>query len=161
MARELHGGGSERQLAEIALGLDRSRFTPYAGTFHLSGLRADQLRAAGVPVIHFPVTSFRSFGALAGAWNLASFIRAQKIRLVHAFDAPLAVFATPVVRYLTRAAMLTSQRGNRDLTPEYRRLLGWTDRRADAIVVNCDYLKRHLIDDERVRESVVHVCRNG
>lgn len=161
LARELHGGGSERQLAEIALGLDRSRFEPYAGTFRPTGLRADQLRAEGVPVIHFPVKSFRSRGALTGAWNLARFIRGHGIRLVHAFDAPLAVFSTPVTRYLTRAAMLTSQRGDRALTPEYRRLLRWTDRRVDGIVVNCEYLKRHLIEDEGVRESLVQVCRNG
>jgi glycosyltransferase involved in cell wall biosynthesis len=161
LARELHGGGSERQLAEIALGLDRSRFEPYVGTFHATGLRADQLRAAGVPVIHFPVRSFRSPAAVAGAWNLTRFIRSRGVKLVHAFDAPLAVFATPVTRYFTRAAMLTSQRGHRDLTPEYRRLLRWTDRRADGIVVNCEYLKRHLIDEEGVHESLVQVCHNG
>jgi L-malate glycosyltransferase len=161
LLRELHGGGSERQLAEIALGLDRSRFEPYAGAFHPVGLRADQLRAAGVPVIHFPVKSFRSPSALAGAWSLARFIRTRGIRLVHAFDAPLAVFATPVTRYLTRAAMLTSQRGHRDLTPEYGKLLRWTDRRVDGIVVNCEYLKQHLIQDEGVRESLVQVCPNG
>jgi len=161
MARELDTGGSERQLTEIALGLDRSRFEPYVGVFRPDGLRGEQLRAAGVPVIHFPVYSFRSAGALAGAWKLARFIRSRGIDVVHAFDAPLAVFATPVTRYLTRAAMLTSQRGHRDLTPEYRKLLRWTDRRVNGMVVNCEYLKRHLIEDEGVRESLVHVCPNG
>jgi glycosyltransferase involved in cell wall biosynthesis len=165
MARELHGGGSERQLTEIALGLrlnvDPSRFEPYVGTFRPNGLRGDQLRAAGVPILELPVYSFRSTASLTGAWNLARFIRARRIRLVHAFDAPLATFATPVTRFLTSAKMLTSQRGHRDLTPEYRKLLRWTDRKVDGIVVNCDYLKRHLTEDEGVRESLVHVCRNG
>lgn len=161
MARELDGGGSERQLTEIALGLDRSRFAPCVGTFRPNGLRGEQLRAAGVPVIHFPVQSFRSRGALTGAWQLARFIRSRKIRLVHAFDAPLATFATPVVHYFTAAVMLTSQRGHRNLTPEYHRLLRWTDRLTKGIVVNCEYLKHYLIDEEGVRQSLVHVCRNG
>jgi glycosyltransferase involved in cell wall biosynthesis len=161
MARELDSGGSERQLTEIALGLDRSRFEPHVGTFRPNGLRGDQLRAAGVPILELPVYSFRSTAALTGAWNLASFIRTRRIRLVHAFDAPLAAFATPVTRFLTSAKMLTSQRGHRDLTPEYRKLLRWTDRKADGIVVNCEYLKRYLTQDEGVRESLVQVCRNG
>src|ERR1700733_207740 len=94
MARELEAGGSERQLSEIAQGLDRSRFEPYVGAFRPNGLRGEQLRAAGVPVVHFPVYSFRSTGALTGALQLARFIRRQGIRLVHAFDNPLAVYAT-------------------------------------------------------------------
>jgi hypothetical protein len=110
MSLELEAGGSQRQLTEIALGLDRARFDPYVGTFRAKGLREDQLRAAGVPIIHFPVYSFRSLGAIEGAWRLARFIRSRNIRLVHTFDAPLTVFATPVVRYLTSAVMLSSQR---------------------------------------------------
>ena len=161
LARELEAGGSERQLAETALGLDRSRFDPYVGTFRPHSARADQLRAAGIPVIHFPVYSFRSRGALVGAWRLARFIRAKKIQLVHTFDAPLTAFATPVVRYLTRALMVSSQRGHRQITPEYARLLRWTDRRVDGIVVNCQFLKRYLIEEEHVAERLVRVSYNG
>lgn len=161
MARELHQGGSERQLAEIALTLDRARFEPRVGTFRPQGLRGDQLRAAGVPVVQFPVYSFRSRAALAGVWQLARYIRHHNIRLVHAFDAPLAVYATPVVRYLTPALMVSSQRGHRELTSEYRKLLRWTDKLVDGIVVNCQYVKTHLTNDERVPERLIHVCYNG
>jgi L-malate glycosyltransferase len=161
MARELEAGGSERQLTEIALGLDRSRFEPYVGTFRPKGLRGDDLRAAGVPVVHLPVYSFRSRAALAGAWQLARLIRSRGIRLVHTFDAPLTVYATPVVRYFTKAVMLSSQRGRRELTPEYHKLLRWTDARVDGIIVNCQYLKRQLMEDERVPEPLIRVCYNG
>src|SRR5580700_6208209 len=119
MARELHQGGSERQMAETALGLDRNRFEPHVGSFRPQGIRGDQLRAAGVPIIHLPVYSFRSPAAVSGLWQLARYIRRHKIRLVHTFDAPLTVYATPAVRYLTPAKMLSSQRGHRNLTPEF------------------------------------------
>src|SRR5579872_1941834 len=112
LAREIDAGGTERQLVETALGLDRTRFEPYVGTFRPSAVRADQLRAGGVPLVHFPVYSFRSTMAVVCAWRLARFIHRRGIRLVHAFDAPTAVFATPVTRYLTSAVMLTSQRGH-------------------------------------------------
>src|SRR5205814_1501511 len=119
------------------------------------------LRAGGVPVVHLPVHSFRSPAALASVFRLARYIRHHHIQLVHAFDAPLTFFATPVVRYLTSAVMLSSQRGHRELTPEFRKLLRWTDRRVDGIVVNCRYVKSHLIDDEHIPERLIQVCYNG
>ncbi len=161
LARELHQGGSERQMTEIALGLDRARFEPHVGTFRPEGLRGDELRTAGVPVAHLSVYSFQSPAALAGAWQLARYIRRHHIQLVHSFDAPLTVFAMPVVRYFTSAVAVSSQRGHRDLTPKLRRLVRWTDHVVDGIVVNCEYMKSHLIQDEQVAERLVHVCYNG
>ncbi len=161
LARELHLGGSERQLAEIALGLDRSRFEPHVGAFRPEGLRGDELRSAGVPVVHFPVYSFRSRAALSCAWKLARYVRRHDIRLVHAFDAPMAVYSAPVVKFLTSAAAVSSQRGHRSLTPEFRRLLRLTDHLVDGVVVNCEYLRRHLIQEEKVAARLVHVCPNG
>ena len=161
LARELHLGGSERQLAEIAMGLDRSRFEPHVGTFRPQGLRGDDLRAAGIPIAHFPVYSFRSRAALAGVWGLARYIHRNHICLVHAFDAPLSVYSVLVARFFTSAVVVSSQRGHRSLTPEYRKLLRLTDRLVDGIVVNCDYLKRHLIEEEHARGPLIHVCYNG
>jgi L-malate glycosyltransferase len=161
MARELDLGGSERQMTEIALGLDRNRFDPHVGAFRPQGLRADDLRAAGVPVMHLPVYSFRSAAALRGVWQLASYIRRHKIRLVHTFDAPTTVYAAAVTHYLTSAVSVSSQRGHRGLTPEMRRLLRWTDRLVDGVVVNCEYLNSHLVRDEGVPAKRVHVCYNG
>ena len=45
MVRELHHGGSERQMTETALALDRTRFEPHVGAFIAGGSRADELRA--------------------------------------------------------------------------------------------------------------------
>ncbi len=161
MARELNQGGSERQLTEIALGLDRARFEPFVGAFRPQGFRGDQLRAAGVPVIQFPVYSFRSRAALSGIWQLARFIHRRNIRLVHTFDAPTTAYATPITRFLTRALMLSSQRGHREITPEYRKLLRWTDKHVNGIVVNCEYVKTHLIRDESVPDRLIRLCYNG
>ena len=162
MARELHHmGGSERQMTEIALALDRSRFEPHVGTFRPKGLRGDQLIAAGVPVVQFPVYSFRSWAAIAGVRQMARYVSRHGIRLVHSFDAPLTAYAMPVAKYFTSAKAVSSQRGHRGLTPEYRRLLRWTDRIVDGVVVNCQYLKRYLIEEEKVPEPLIHVCCNG
>jgi L-malate glycosyltransferase len=161
LARELHQGGSERQLTEVALGLDRARFDPHVGAFRPTGMRGDELRNAGIPTVHFPVYSFRSAAAVAGFWWLVRYIHRHNIHIVHAFDAPLTVYAMPVVRYFTSAVAISSQRGHRDLAPALRSLVRWTDRMVDGVVVNCKYLKSHLINDEQVAEGLVYTCYNG
>src|ERR1035441_10310983 len=79
MVRELNLGGTERQTAGIAKALDRSRSDPPAGCFRPAGLRADDLRAAGMPIVHFPVPSLAS---VKGALRIAAYVREQNIRLV-------------------------------------------------------------------------------
>jgi len=162
LARELDLGGSERQLTEIAKSLDRSRFEPHVGCFRPEGMRGRELAAAGVPIAHFPVTSLTSPDAWAGAWDLVRYVRRFRIRLVHTFDYPLTAFAVPVARLFTRAAVLSSQRSHRELIPpRYRRVVRMTDHLADAVVANCEFIGRHLEQDEQVPACRIRLCHNG
>ncbi len=162
MTHSLGIGGSERQMAEVAKALDRSRFEAHAGCFHAEGMRANELRASGVPILELPVTSFASYSAVEGARLLLRYIREHEIELVHSFDVPLNVFAAPVGWLARKPVVLTSQRAHRLLTPGlYHRLLRVTDRLTDGIVVNCEFMRRHLLEDEKVPARMVHLCYNG
>jgi len=162
LARELDLGGSERQMTEIAKTLDRSRFSPHVGCFRPHGMRGAELSATGVPIVQFPVDSFVSLNALSQALKLRSHIRRLGIRLIHTFDYPLTLFAVPVARWFTPAVVVSSQRSHRSLIPaKYRRWIQMTDRVADAIVVNCDFVRRHLESDEGVPASRIRLCYNG
>ena len=162
MSLALDQGGSERQLAETAKALDRSKFQPHVGCLRPEGMRAEELRAWGVPVVHFPIESYASPGAISGAWRLARYIRTKGIRLVHTFDYPLTAFAVPVARYFTPAAVLSSQRAHRELVPRsYLRIIRATDRMVNAIVVNCEFLRQHLEQDEHVPHGRIELCYNG
>lgn len=160
LARELGIGGSERQLAVTAMSLDRSRFEPHVGCFH-EGFRADELRAAGVPVVRFPVTSFKSPSAFSGARKMGEYLKEHGIELVHTFDTPLNVFGVPVACAYRTPVVLSSQRAHRELSGRFRHLLRITDRMADGIVVNCESVKRQLIAEERVPADRIQVCHNG
>jgi len=162
MVHRLDLGGSERQMAEVGKSIDRSRFEPHVGTFHPEGIRGDELRAAGVPILHLPVTSFASPSALRGGLALIRYIRQRNIRLVHTFDVPLNVFGVPFARMAHRPVVLSSQRAHRNLTPGiYTQLLRITDNMVDGIVVNCLHMRDHLTADERVRPELIHLCYNG
>jgi len=162
LARELDLGGSERQLTEIAKTLDRSRFEPHVGCFRPHGIRGAELAASGVPIVHFPVDSLASLGALSEASKLSRYIRRRCIRLVHTFDYPLTLFAVPLARWSTRAVVVSSQRSHRSLIPpKYRPFMRITDRIADAVVVNCEYVRRHLENGEGVPGHRIRLCYNG
>ena len=162
MVRELGIGGSERQLVETALCLQGSRFVPHVGCFRPNGLRTQDLVQAGIPILHLPIQSFRSRGALKGAQQLVQYIRDQHIQIVHSFDAPLNIFAAPVVRLAAAAYVITSQRGDRDLTGRAMKwLLRVTDRMTDAVVVNCKWMRRYLLEQEGVAKSKVRLCYNA
>jgi len=159
MVRELNLGGSERQMAEIAKALDRTQFDPRAGCFRPAGLRGDELRAAGVPVVHFPVPSMLT---VKGAFEIGAYIRKHGIRLVHTFDTPANVYGVPAARMAGCPVVVSSQRVDRSLWPLVERYaLRLTDHLVDAVVVNCEFMRRHMRDEEKMPARRIHLCYNG
>jgi glycosyltransferase involved in cell wall biosynthesis len=162
MARELGLGGTERQMTEIALSMDRSRFQPHVGCFRPEGIRGDELRTAGIPVAQFAVRSFYRPSAWTAARAMGLYLRRHNIDLVHTFDVPLNLFGVPTARAFRTPVVISSQRAYRQLTPwMFRPFLQLTDHLVDGVVVNCEAMRRHLVTDERVPAGLVHVCYNG
>lgn len=162
MVRELGSGGTERQLTQTARFLDRSRFEVHVACFLDDGFRARELRAEGIPVIRFPVRSFRSFSTVRPLLDFGAYLRRHRIALVHTFDYPANTFGVPAARLFRVPAVLSSQRGSRDLVPAgYRHILRLTDRMVDGLVVNCEDLRRHLTAEEGVRPGLIQLCYNG
>jgi L-malate glycosyltransferase len=161
MARELGVGGSERQLAATARALDRERFRPHVACFR-SGMRSSELQDAGVPVIELPVRSLHKPSAVAGARLLRRYLKDHRIQLVHTFDTPANLFGVPVACLAGIPVVLSSQRAHRDLSPPMtRRLLSIAHRMADAVVVNCESLARHMTEDQGLDCARVMLCYNG
>lgn len=155
-------GGSERQLTETAKALDPVRFNVYVGAFHATGLRAGELEAKAIPVVEIPVTSFGNASVIQGAIALRRYVKQHGIRLAHSFDVPLSAFLPFAFPVRPRPIILTSQRAHRELAPRlHRSLLRVSDRLTDGIVVNCEFVRRHLIEDEHVRPELIHLCYNG
>lgn len=162
MCRELGIGGSERQLAEIAKALDRSRFEPHVACLWADGMRGDELRAAGVPILELRIHSFLRPEAIGAVWRLGRYIRRRRIQLVHTFDAPMNILGAPVAHLLRVPVTLSSQRATRALvTHKERHALRLTDRMVDGVVVNCLDMRRQLIEEERLPARLIHLCYNG
>jgi len=159
--RELNLGGIERDVTQMALKIDRSRFAPHVASYQTSGFRFEELQDAGVPFLHVPITSLKSPAAVSAALRMRRYIRERGIRLVHAYDAS-AVFVAPIARAVGVPAVLSSTLGNRNLLDaRTRRQVRWTDKIVDSIVVNCEAMRRHMIDDEHVAGERIELCFNG
>ena len=162
MARELGLGGTERQLAETALALDRARFDPHVGCFTDGGFRARELREAAVPIFEVGLNSLMPRSAVAGARRLGAYLKQHQISLVHAFDVPADLFAVPVARFYRTPAVLSSMRAHRSLTPgATRQLLRATDHMVNAIVVNSRSVARELEREDGVAPARIRLAYNG
>jgi glycosyltransferase involved in cell wall biosynthesis len=162
MVRELTVGGCERDLTKLAKHLDREQYTPYVGCFLPDGVRADELREAGIPIVVFPVRSFYGFSTLRAARMMRKFLRERQIQVVHPFDVPTDIFAVPVAHFCRVPVVLSCQLSFRNMyTPIYRRALKWTDPLADRIVVNSEAVRQSLITGEGLPPKRVSLCYNG
>jgi glycosyltransferase involved in cell wall biosynthesis len=161
MTRALSEGGCERDLARLALKLDRSRFEPHVGCFR-DGVRTAEIEAAGVPILRLPVTSFRNRTCVAGALQMGSYVREHQIRLMHAFDVPMDLFAAPVARRYGVPVVVTSQLSFRALCSRGTRLaLRFTDYLSNRVVVNSRAVGDSLERDYGIPGEKVFLCYNG
>lgn len=154
-------GGTERQLVETAISLDRRFFVPHVGAFHAHGMRARELAKAGVPVVEFPVRSFLAPSALSVARSYVGWLRRNRIVLVHAFDPASVVFGVPLAKVAGVPVALSSQRGERRFASwQHRRLLRIADVLATGVVANSQFM-RHMLGEYGVSAERVSVCYNG
>jgi glycosyltransferase involved in cell wall biosynthesis len=159
--RELGSGGIERDVAKLALALPPDKFTPYVAAYKPEGARYEELKRAGVPMLHMDLSSIASMKAVRAALQLRSIIRQKRIAVVHAFDAS-AVFVVPLARALRVPVVLSSMLGSRSLLDaKSQKQLQFTDRLVDAVLVNCEAMRRHLVDDWSVPAQRIELCYNG
>ncbi len=162
MSRELGVGGTERQLVQTALTLDRTRFEPHVACFDARGFRAATLREAGIPVLELPVRSLMGWSAVDGALRLGRYLRAHRIQVAHAFDVPMDIFGVPVARFFRTPVVISSQRAPRTLTPgRHTRMLRLTDRMVDAVVVNSHAVEQELTSEHGVSPSLIRLWPNS
>ena len=160
--RELGVGGCERDLTRLALHLDRTVFEPHVGCFLSEGVRGEELRAAGVPIVEFPVKSFLTPQAVRGGYGAAAYMRRHGIRLIHAFDVPTSIFGIFAATFARVPARLSSALGHRDLyTRADRALLRIVDLLSTLVIVNCEAVRDDLAARHGLPRERTYLSYNG
>ncbi len=157
----LTGGGTERQLVELAKAIDKSRFEVHVFCFIDDEAKRLELLRNGVKVQVLPVRTFAGLSTVKLGFSFSRYLRRHRVRIFHAFDMPWAIFGAPVARLAGVPVVLTSCRGNRDLySPIHRRMLRVSDRFAHGIVCNAQSLVDALVN-HGLPPTLLRICHNG
>ena len=156
-----HIGGTERQVANLALGIDSSHFDLHLACLWHSGELLAELEALRAPRPEFRIGRLYSPKTLWQGFRLARYVRRNLIQIVHSFGFYPNVFTVPVARLAGASIVVASIRDTGDLlTPMQRRLEKIVCRWADCVLVNAEAIRRNLIEQGYDPTNIV-VIRNG
>ena len=161
MLTNFHIGGTERQVANLALGLDASRFDLHLACLRNSGELLQELESLPVPRPVFKIGRLYGLKTLWQAIRLARYVRRNLIQIVHSYGFYPNVFAVPAARFAGASIVVASIRDRGDiLTPAQRRLQKLVCKLADCVLVNAEAIRETLIAQGYSPDKIV-VIRNG
>jgi glycosyltransferase involved in cell wall biosynthesis len=165
-------GGTERQVTDLVLALDRTRFEPRVCCLGTGGPLESLLREADVPVEVVGLRRPRSFVHGLGAapaltrglvrlWRLVTRYRPT---IAHSFLYWSYTVGACVARAAGVPVILASRRnlGHPQAHRPAHRALSWLGNRAsDLVIVNSEAVRRHTLDTGGVAPERVVVIPNG
>jgi glycosyltransferase involved in cell wall biosynthesis len=152
-------GGAQRQLVTLASGLDRARIEPTVAVYRPFWHFRPQLERSGVTV-----RLIGSRGAKdPAAWlRFARLVRRERYDLVHSFLRTPGLMARFAVRRSAGTRVIVSERSvDLGYSPAKLVLERMAVDRADAMIVNAEAVRRHVLDTVPAWSGRVHVVHNG
>jgi L-malate glycosyltransferase len=155
-------GGSEVQACDVGL-----RLAERGHSLSFVSFIAEGPLAAGVSRIPrkvFPLRSLTSFRGCAQFVRFASYLKRERVEVVHAHDLYSNLFAVPAAR-LAGVPIVVSSR--RDLsnwtwyTPTKRKILRHVQERGTHIVANAQAIKKDLVETDGFSPDKIMVIQNS
>jgi len=154
-------GGTERQVVNLALGFDRSRFDLHLACLRNKGELLEEIEPLPIPRPVFDIGRLYGPRTLWQAIRLALYIRRNRIQIAHTYGFYPNVFAVPAARIAGASIVVASIRDRGDiLTAAQRRIQQWACRLADCVLVNAESIRDTLIEQGYRPDNIV-VIRNG
>jgi len=154
-------GGTERQVANLALGIDPLQFDLHLACLCQMGELLEELETLRVPRPEFRIGSLYSPRTLWQGIRLAHYVRRNLIQIVHSYGFYPNVFTVPVARLAGASIVVASIRDTGDLlTPTQTWLQKLVCRLADCVLVNAEAIRESLIEQGYAPSKIV-VIRNG
>lgn len=154
-------GGTERQVTNLTTGLDRARFDLHFGCLQRVGEFLAEIEARGIPVTDYKISRLYGLEALRQQVRFASYLRRNRIDIVHSYNFYANCFAVPAARLARTPVVVASIRDTGAfLTPSQRRAQRMVCRLANVVLVNADAVRQWLIGEGYSPDKLV-VIRNG
>jgi glycosyltransferase involved in cell wall biosynthesis len=158
-----HQGGSERQAVQLSKLLKESgRCEVFAATLDKSGVLLDEMIEAGFDEIpEYSLSSFFSFGFLRQLFACASYLRKNKIDIVHTHDFYTNVFGIFAAKLAGVKIRIASKRETTGIrTDSQERIEKFAFRLSRRITVNSAAVQKFLVG-KGVSEEKIVVTYNG
>lgn len=161
MLTNFHIGGTERQVANLALGIDPSFFDLHLACLRHSGELLPELETLQVPRPEFRIGRLYSPKTFWQGIRLAHYVRRNRIQIVHSYGFYPNVFTVPVAWLAGASIVVASIRDTGDLlSPLQRRVQKMVCRLADCVLVNAEAIRGSLLAQGYDPSNIV-VIRNG
>jgi glycosyltransferase involved in cell wall biosynthesis len=158
----LNLGGTEGQFAEVACGLDRSRWDLDVSCVRAEGPLRVRLEAVGLQPWSLGPSSFKSPGLAVAILRLAGYLRRHAVRLVHCFDFYSNIVGVPAARLARTPAVIASQRDMGDLRSRSQQSIhSMALGLATHILVNSEAIAARLTHTRAARHDRLGVIPNG
>jgi glycosyltransferase involved in cell wall biosynthesis len=155
-------GGSEVQACDVGLRLARRGHKVSFACFSMKGPLAESVREVQTKV--FPLRSLMSLEACVQLKAFVTYLRRERVDVVHAHDLYSNLFAVPAAR-LARVPVVVSSR--RDLsnwswyTPRRRGILRYVQERGTHVLANAEAIKRNLVEQDGFYPGGIAVIHNS
>lgn len=158
----LNVGGTEGQFAEIACGLDRSRWDLHVACVRAQGPLRARLEEDGLEPWSVGPSSFKSPGLVAAILRLATHLRRHAVRLVHCFDFYSNILGVPAARLARTPVVIASQRDMGDLRNRGQQSIhSMALELATHILVNSEAIATRLAHTRAARHGRLEMIHNG
>jgi len=158
----LNLGGTEGQFAEVACGLDRSRWDLHVSCVRAEGPLRVRLEAVGLQPWSLGPSSFKSPGLALAILRLAAYLRRHTVRLVHCFDFYSNIVGVPAARLARTPAVIASQRDMGDLRSRSQQSIhSMALGLATHVLVNSEAIAARLTHTRAARHGRLGVVPNG
>lgn len=154
-------GGTERQVLNLAQGLDAAQFDLHIACLKRCGALLDEIESTQFPIVEYKTNSLYNYGAFRNQIEFARYVKRKSVQIVHTYGFYCNVFAIPPARLAGVPVVVASIRDTGEhWTPMQRRVQKLFSRLADCIVVNADAVRKRLID-EGYNPKKIAVIHNG
>ncbi len=161
MLTSFHIGGTERQVVNLALGIDPARFDLHLACLRSSGALLGELKTLQVPRPEFRIGRFYNPVTIWQGMRLAQYIRKNRIQIVHSYGFYSNVFTVPAAWMAGGSFIVASIRDTGDvLTPAQRWVQRLVCRLADCVLVNAEAIRDKLVEQGYAPGKII-VIRNG
>jgi L-malate glycosyltransferase len=161
----LNVGGTENQLAQLALRTKQAGSEVVVGCLRAEGTLLQALQRAGIPVVEF--RKEKTLLSLNGAHQLlrlARFLRREKFEVLHAHDLWASLLGVPAARLARTPVVISSRRYLADLewhTPWRNRVLRCIYRLSTVVLVNAQAVRERLVGGDKLAPEKIRLVYNA